>query len=78
MEWKNKKIIPKKPNITQFLEGIQKDANFYSGTLNIPDDIQISKRKTLTIEMNQIIHNIIQELLAGDITVGHCLEKLRV
>ncbi|KAF9411155.1 hypothetical protein HW555_010017 [Spodoptera exigua] len=74
---KIKKIIPEKPNIAQFLNGIKKDANFYFSKSNRPGDIQISKRKIDTIEMNQRIHNIIQQLLSGSITVGHCLEKLR-
>lgn len=75
---KIKKNIPEKPNIAQLLGGIQKDANFYYCKLNRPGDIQISKRKASTIENNRRIRNAIRELLAGKITVGHCLEKLRI
>ena len=73
-----KKTITEKPNIAQFLEGIQKDAKYYCGILARTGDLQISKRKAETIEINQRIQSIIQELLTGEITVGHCLEKLRV
>ncbi|KAF9406952.1 hypothetical protein HW555_012859 [Spodoptera exigua] len=36
---KIKKIIPEKPNIAQFLNGIKKDANFYFSKSNRPVDV---------------------------------------
>ncbi|KAF9417931.1 hypothetical protein HW555_005076, partial [Spodoptera exigua] len=51
-----KKTITEKPNIAQFLEGIQKDAKYYCGILARTGDIQISKRKAETIEIKNKEH----------------------
>lgn len=72
-----KKIMPLKPNIGQFLSGVEKDAKFYYNKINQSGPIQISKRKKESMQINDRINNTIQELLTGQISIGHCLEKLR-
>lgn len=72
-----KKYIPRKPNVGQFLQGIDKDSKYF-GTKLRETHIRISKRKSETVENNRRIEDILQELLHGQTSVGHCLQKLRV
>lgn len=78
--WNNKikKHIKAKPNIGQLLQGLLKDAKYYSGQLRNPDGIKISKRKPETLARDWKIRTTVQELLAGQISVGHCLEKRKM
>lgn len=78
VECQDKKYHSRKFNIAKFLAGIKKDVNFFFGILNRPGNIKISKRKSETIGMNRRIQIIVQELITGDITVDHFLDKLRV
>ncbi|XP_026728382.1 uncharacterized protein LOC113494297 [Trichoplusia ni] len=74
---KIKKIIKVKPNIGQLLQGLNKDVQFYSEQLRQPGGIKISKRKPDTLVRNWKIQTTVQELLNGQISIGHCLEKLK-
>ena len=40
-----RQIIPLKPNIAQFLHGVEKDVHFYCNKINQPGNVTISKRK---------------------------------
>lgn len=67
-----------KPNIGQFLEGLSKDIHFYTSIIRkSTGGFKISKRLPETIESNKRIDYAINQLITGQITVGHCLEKLR-
>ncbi|KAF9796848.1 hypothetical protein SFRURICE_001198, partial [Spodoptera frugiperda] len=76
--WNNRirKYIKVKPNIGQLLQGLHNDIKYYLNQISKPNGIQISKRKPKTLERNWIIQTTINELLTGQISVGHCLEKI--
>lgn len=71
------KYIKNRPNIAQLLVGLSKDINLFSSLLKKPTDLRISKRLPQTIEKKKKIDISINKTLNGQITVGHCLEKLR-
>lgn len=78
-QWNSRirKLIKIKPNIAQLLEGLQKDVRYYSAALESPTSIQLSKKKPETIARHKRITSAVNELVCGQISIGHCLEKLR-
>ncbi|CAH0405370.1 unnamed protein product [Chilo suppressalis] len=59
-----------------FLNGIMKDGSFYCNKLKKTNNI--SRRSAETVATKEKINLTLQELINGQITVGHCLEKLRL
>lgn len=73
-----KKYIKSKPNIAQFSEGLIKDIHFFASIIRkSTGGFKISTRLPETIENKKKIDYAINQLITGQITVGHCLEKLR-
>ncbi|XP_053618109.1 uncharacterized protein LOC128679717 [Plodia interpunctella] len=72
--------LPKKPNLFQLLKVLKDDAslqkvNIKKHNFELPNP---KRRLTKVIANDNWFKHVTNELLSGKITVGHCLEKLRL
>lgn len=68
------KKLKRKPNMVQFLVAIKRDMNNFCRRMM---DGPISRKKIETIQMNTMITDTITEFESGQISIGHCIEKLK-
>ncbi|KAF9407633.1 hypothetical protein HW555_012406 [Spodoptera exigua] len=69
------KKLKKKPNILQFLVAIKRDMNEF--WRRVVMDGPISRKKIETIRMNTMIADTVREFESREISIGHCIEKLK-
>jgi hypothetical protein len=74
-----KRTGKKNPSLIRLLTALSEDASFYNVRamqLHASQD-GISERSQQSIDRDEFIQEVQMELINGEITIGHCLEKLR-
>lgn len=79
--WNNKikkRVIIKKPNIMKLLTALAEDASYYEVlALGVSENKGIAEKTKKSINRDNYIQEVQMELINGEITIGHCLEKLK-
>ncbi|CAG4919067.1 unnamed protein product [Colias eurytheme] len=66
----NKNLNKKKTNLLRLLNELKKLTTFQNNS-------RVKSRSSIAVENDDFIGKVLKELIAGDITVGNALEKLR-
>lgn len=74
----NGEVGKKACNLHQLLNILVSDASYQKvRSLQVKNKINLKKRDNIYIERDRLIQNAQMQLINGDISVGHFLEKLR-
>ncbi|XP_072942830.1 uncharacterized protein [Epargyreus clarus] len=79
--WNNKikkRVKIKKPNIMKLLTALAEDASYYEVlALGVSENKGIAEKTKKSINRDNYIQEVQMELINNEITIGHCLEKLK-